>query len=583
MKKILSTLCLSTLALTGIAQTRTARFTDFRYEGRDALPTINKESQYLNPIISGCAPDPSITRKGDDYFLANSSFSYYPGVPIWHSRDLVNWDFAGYALTTDLKLGDGVGLSAGVYAPDIKYNPYNDTFYLVVTAIGSGGNVVVKTKDPYQGWGRAIPIDVPGIDPGFLFEPDGKAYIVNNQDPDGPAEYDGHRAIGLREYDLKTDRIVPGSAIQLIEKGVHPEDKPIWCEGPHLYHIGGTYYLMTAEGGTADNHSEVIYRSDHVKGPYTPCEINPILTQRDLSKDRKNPITAAGHADLFQTPTGEWWSIFLGILPYEYGNNTYCNTGRSTFLLPAEWIVTGKTADGKLLRQPILYPAGKEIPYVVDKTNIEAQGQRDQNTGNVLITDFQTTPVKTKTASTLSPSPIDPLWIQVRTPQAAWYRKSNDGALEIDLRPVSIYSQSNPSYLCRWVKNHRYDVQVTLSKTFQAQSPKDYAGLVIYQDEKNNFTIGRTRSAEGKPVIQLNVTDRGAHSQTIALEDKWKNKDIQFRIAADGTDLRFFFSTDNGKSWTQMGETFNGRILSTEWAGGFTGATVGMYATSQHQ
>ncbi len=552
---------------------QTAQFSDFHYKGSDALPSYNAQSQYLNPILSGCAPDPSITRKGDDYYLANSSFSYYPGVPIWHSRDLVNWDFVGYALDrpSQLHLGDGVGLSAGVYAPDIKYNPYNDTFYLIVTAIGSGGNIVVKTKDPRQGWSEAIEVDVPGIDPGFLFEPDGRAYIVNNQDPDGPAEYDGHRAIGLREYDLENDCIVEGSACQLIEKGVHPEDKPIWCEGPHLYHIGGTYYLMTAEGGTGDWHSEVVYRSNSVRGPYTPCETNPILTQRTLSHDRKNPVTAAGHADLFQTPTGEWWAVFLAILPYEYGNHTYCNTGRSTFLLPAKWVVTGQTDDGKLLRQPIIYPEDQEIPYIVDKANIEAEGLRTDNTGNVEISDFGT---DTKT--------IDPMWIQVRTPQAEWKRVTSQGTLQLDARAVSLYSESNPSYLCRWVKNHSYETQVTLLKDYKPKATTDMAGLVIYQDEKNNFVIGKTCDEKGNTIVALQRADRGQHT-TVASAKVKASAALTLRLQADGADITFSYSTNSGSTWQTLGDTQNGRILSTEWAGGFTGATVGMYVSSQHK
>ncbi len=572
MKKTLLALCLTLAALTAGAQQK-ALFSNFRYEGLDKLPSVNAESQYLNPILSGCAPDPSITRKGDDYYLANSSFSYYPGVPIWHSRDLVNWDFVGYALDrpSQLHLGDGVGLSAGVYAPDIKYNPYNDTFYLVVTAIGSGGNIVVKTKDPRKGWSEAIEIDVPGIDPGFLFEPDGKAYIVNNQDPDGPAEYDGHRAIGLREYDLATDKIVEGSACQLIEKGVHPEDKPIWCEGPHLYHIGSTYYLMTAEGGTGDWHSEVVYRADSLRGPYTPCETNPILTQRTLAKDRPHPVTAAGHADLFETPTGEWWAVFLGILPYEYGEHTYCNTGRSTFLLPAKWVVTGKTTDGKVLRQPIIWEENKLIPYVVDKANIATLGQRSANTGNVCVEDFNATTTA-----------IDPMWIQVRTPQASWYSLTQGGALQLDARPVSLYSESNPSYLCRWIKNHAYKAEVTLQSGFRPKSTSDMAGLVIYQDEKNNYVIGKTVDEKGNTIVALHRTDRGERTLVASARVK-ASAALTLRLQADGADIRFAYSTNGGTSWTSLGDTQNGRILSTEWAGGFTGASVGMYASSQHK
>lgn len=557
------------------SQTSKTVFSDFYYEGQDNLPSYNAETHYLNPILSGCAPDPAITRKGDDYYLANSSFSYFPGVPIWHSRDLVNWDFVGYALDrpSQLHLDDGVRLSAGVYAPDIKYNPYNDTFYLIVTAIGSGGNIVVKTKDPRKGWSEAIQVDVPGIDPGFLFEPGGKAYIVNNQDPDGPAEYDGHRAIGFREYDLSTDKIVEGSAIQLIEKGVHPEDKPIWCEGPHLYHIGGSYYLMTAEGGTGDWHSEVVYHSDSLRGPYTPCKTNPILTQRTLPKDRVNPITAAGHADLFQTPTGEWWAIFLGILPYEYGQHTYCNTGRSTFMLPARWEVTGKDANGKLLYQPMILEETKTIPYVVEKNNLEANGERKNNTGNVIIKDFA--PATGKKAVTNSDEKIDPMWIQVRTPKEKWYKRMSNG-VELSNRPISIYEQKNPSYLCRWIKN--FNFTSTVAVDFTPKSNNDLSGFAIYQDEKNNYVIGKTMNENGKQVITLQKSDKGK-VMTLASVKAKKNKKVYMRIDSKGADINFFYSYD-GKTWQQLSGTQDARILSTEYAGGFTGATIGLYATS---
>lgn len=546
-----------------------ARFADFTYEGQDVLPQYNPQTQFLNPVIPGCAPDPAITRKGDDYYLANSSFSYYPGVPIWHSRDLVNWDFVGYALDrpSQLDLPDGLALSAGVYAPDIKYNPYNDTFYLIVTAIGSkaqgGGNIVVKTKDPRKGWSDPIKVDVPGIDPSFYFSEDGKAYIVNNQDPATPAEYDGHRAIGLREYDLATDKIV-GECTQIINKGVHPEDKPIWVEGPHLYKINGKYYLMSAEGGTGDNHSEVVFVSDKVRGPYKPCKTNPILTQRTLPKDRKNPITAAGHADLFQTQTGDWWAVFLAILPYEYGDKTICNTGRSTMLLPAKWV------NG----QPVIWPEKQEIPYVVNlpKTGQPSVGQK--NNANVKIHDtFEN---------------IDPMWIQLRTPKKPWHRIAQghgflSNSMELEARPISIYEVKNPSYLCRWIKNFNFTSSVSVN--FTPQNEDELAGLVVYQKETNNYVIGKTIK-DGKPVVVLTKAQgkgfRNMEKTEVACAPVGEGT-ITFKIVANGADYSFFYKENEkeGSEFKQLGDIQDGRILSTEIAGGFTGATIGMYATSK--
>ena len=340
---------------------KTALFTKFAYAGRGELEPCDLKKQYRNPIVAGMGPDPAITKKDGDFYLAQSSFSYFPGIPVYHSKDLVNWDFCGYVgnRTTNLKFPSGLDLSAGVFAPDIKYNPYNDTFYLIVTVIGDRGNVVYKTKDPYLGWSEPIPVPVGGIDPSFYFEDDKTAWILNNDDaPDGKAEYSGHRTVRMRKYDLLADKCVPGTERIIINKGVHPEEKPIWCEGPHLYKIDGRYWVMTAEGGTASEHSEVMWVSENVEGPYKPCKINPILTQRDLPGDRPNPVTAAGHADLFQTRDGGWMAVFLGIEPYERGhgergtgNATRPTPGAARSSCPSSGLARGRTASRSSFRR----------------------------------------------------------------------------------------------------------------------------------------------------------------------------------------------------------------------------------------
>lgn len=363
------------------------------------------------------APDPSITRKGNDFYLANSSFAYFPGVPVWHSTDLVNWDFCGYVQSrkSQLDMKSGLGVSDGVYAPDIKYNPHNDTFYMIVSVVGAGGAMLFKTKDPYLGWSEPIRVAVPEIDPGIYFEDAKWAYIVNNDvAPDRKEEYPGHRTIRMRKYDLENDVLVEGYEKILVNKGVHPEQKPIWCEGPHLYKIDGVYYLMTAEGGTSYGHSEVVYRADDIDGPYIPCKINPILTQRDLPFNRESPVCCAGHADLIQTPSGEWMAVFLATRPYHKicgGDNT--PTGRNTYLLPVTWI--GEGAE----RQPLILEKGKSIPLVVDKAPWQIAAENGAKgsllTGNRVFEDkFETLE-------------IDPLWIQLRTPETFWYRSAVGG------------------------------------------------------------------------------------------------------------------------------------------------------------
>ena len=205
---------------------------------------------------------------------------------------------------------DDLRISGGIYAPDIKYNPSNGLFYVITTNVDGGGNFFVTTDNPKKGeWSDPIYLpEVRGIDPSFLFDTDGKAYILNNDAPQGKAEYDGHRAIWIREFDWKNNRTISQQKM-IIDGGIDKSQKPIWIEGPHLYHINNTYYLIAAEGGTGPDHREVAFTSHSPFGPFVPCQTNPILTQRDLPNDRDNPVTCVGHADLVETPEGDRKSV----------------------------------------------------------------------------------------------------------------------------------------------------------------------------------------------------------------------------------------------------------------------------------
>ena len=314
-------------------------FTKVIYEGNDEVYnkyTLEKD-EFFNPILQGCYPDPAITRKGDDYYMVCSSFAMFPGVPIFHSKDLVNWTDLGGVLDdiTEFNPHD-TGISQGVYAPGITYNPHNDTFYMIVTAFSGGlGNIIVKTKDPMKGWGSPIKLDFGGIDPSIFFDEDGKGYIVHNDAPDeGKELYNGHRVIKIWEYDIENDQVIAGTDKIIVDGGVDITEKPIWIEAPHIYKKDGSYYLMCAEGGTGDWHSEVVFKSDSPKGPYIPAPSNPILTQRYFPKERENKVDWAGHADLVQGPDGEYYGVFLAIRPNEENR---VNTGRETFILPVDW------------------------------------------------------------------------------------------------------------------------------------------------------------------------------------------------------------------------------------------------------
>lgn len=263
-----------------------AVFSDFNY--RVVMANSDEvASPDWAPLLPGCYPDPSVVRVGDDYYLVNSSFAFFPGVPIWHSTDLRNWERLGYVLNRreQLDLPDSLRVSGGIYAPDISYNPANETFYMITTLVDNGGTFYVTTTDPKSGqWSDPVWLpEVGGIDPSILFDTDGKAYIVNNDSPEGGALYEGHRAIRIHDFDWESGKVT-GESTEIVNGGVDMSKKPVWVEGPHLYHIGNKYFLMCAEGGTGPDHSEVMFESDNPKGPFKPCKINPILTQRGSTR-----------------------------------------------------------------------------------------------------------------------------------------------------------------------------------------------------------------------------------------------------------------------------------------------------------
>lgn len=343
---ILLSVCMAMFSVTGFSQGAKGKkvkgapvFSQVVYQGNDRVYSENPLSpgEFYNPILQGCYPDPSITRKGDDYFLVCSSFAMFPGVPIFHSKDLVNWTQIGHVLdrTSQLKVHD-TGISAGVYAPAIKYNPNNDTFYMITTQFAGGfGNIIVKSKDPFKGWSDPIKLNFDGIDPSIFFDDNGKAYVVHNDGPKrGEELYNGHRVIKIWEYDVENDQVIPGTDQVIVNGGVDLSKKPIWIEAPHIYKKDGRYYLMCAEGGTGGWHSEVIFVSDNPKGPFIPAPSNPILSQRYLDHNRKNMVDWAGHADLVEGPDGKYYGVFLAIRPNEKGR---VNIGRETFILPVDW------------------------------------------------------------------------------------------------------------------------------------------------------------------------------------------------------------------------------------------------------
>ncbi|QEC45179.1 glycoside hydrolase family 43 protein [Pseudobacter ginsenosidimutans] len=532
-------------------------FTQFTYQGNDRIYRNNplNEGEFYSPILQGCYPDPSITRKGNDYYLINSSFSMVPGVPIFHSKDLVNWKQIGHVLDRPSQLKvEKAGISAGIYAPDIKYNPHNNTFYMITTQIAGGiGNMVVKTQDPAKGWSDPIKLKFDGIDPALFFDDNGKAYVVHNDAPPrGKELYNGHRVIKLWEYDLEKDAVIEGTDRIIVDGGVDISQKPIWIEGPHLYKKNGKYYLMCAEGGTGGWHSEVIFVSDDPKGPFKPAPGNPILTQRYFPRDRTNKVDWAGHADLVEGPDGKYYGVFLAVRPNEKNR---VNTGRETFILPVDWSGEFPVFDNGLvpLRPRTKMPAGV--------TNQAGQNGFLPN-GNFTYTDD------------LSISPLNYRWIGVRGARENFISTSKEG-VKITPLPVTIKATEPTSTL--FCRQQHASFEATVKIRYDPQTEKDLAGIVCYQKETFNYVFGITRKGNDLYVV-LERTGNGK-STILGSEKIAPGNGIRLRVAAEGDDYTFSFAAE-GQPFKNIGGTVSGDILSTDVAGGFTGALIGLYATS---
>jgi len=511
--------------------------------------------KFTNPILAGFYPDPSITKVGSDYYLVNSTFSYFPGIPVFHSKDLKNWKQIGNVIERNSQmtfLGDGT--SRGLFAPSINY--HNGTFYMTCTNIDKGGNFVMTAKNPAGPWSDPVWLrEVRGIDPSLFFDQD-KAYIVYNSDaPDNKPLYSGHRTIRTYEFDPATLK-VKGEEHLLVNGGVDISKKPVWIEGPHIFKRGDWYYICAAEGGTSVNHSQVVLRSRSATGPYVPYEKNPILTQRDLDPNRPNPITSTGHAELVEGPDGKTYAIFLAVRPYE-GN--FYNTGRETFIAPVKW------TDG----WPVINPDFKEVQYQYEANfkEVKQKGTPPQS-GNF---SYRTTFDKV----------LDPSLLFLRKNDSSWYKLDKKNGLTMKLKPETCMEKGNPAFLGK--RQQHMFCSASTSLHFLPKSENEKAGFMIFQGEFNFYFMCKSVK-ENKDVIQLFKGDQAKKQMVLITELPLpeSSADLQLAIEAKGGLYDFKYRQGNG-DWLILKKDVDGKYLSTQAAGGFIGSLFALYATSSGQ
>jgi alpha-N-arabinofuranosidase len=533
------------------------RFHWFEYRGHDAafaqpLPP----GHYRNPVLAGFYPDPSVTRAGDRFYLVNSSFAYFPGLPVSESRDLVHWKPVGNVIDRPAQMDfDGQRVSRGLFAASIAF--HDGTFYVVGTEVDGGGNFLATAKDPAGPWsGPTWLHGVDGIDPSLFFDDDGTAYLLNNGPPQGPPLYEGHRAIWMQRFDLARRQPV-GPRKVLLNGGVDLSKHPIWIEGPHLYKRDGWYYLSCAEGGTSLNHSQVVLRSRSPWGPYQPYAHDPILTQRDLPAGRAGPVINAGHADLVEGPDGRWWALFLASRAY---GGVHFNTGRETWLLPVRW------QDG----WPVILDYGRAIPRIAPSPSF-ARNDASQApmSGNFSWRDDFDQPA------------LDRAWIYLRAPKQPWADlHARPGTLTIHPLPEGLDSLHNPSFLARRQQHLAFDASTALEVPAR---PGTAAGLAAFQNETHWYFLGVHRV--GARVELFLRKDAGGKPTTVARA--WiepgrikPGATLKLKIAGDGGTYSFAWDAD-GKGWRWLRRGDDATILSTDVAGGFVGTVLGPYARTE--
>lgn len=486
-----------------------------------------------NPIQRGFYPDPSICRAGNEYFMVHSTFVYAPGIPVFKSSNLRDWVQIGHVLERKEQLClEGSKVSEGIYAPAIRY--FEGEFYVIVTNVSGGGNFYVTAKYPEGPWSDPVFLkDAPGIDPSLFFE-NGKCYYIGQKAKEHAAYY-GDCEIWIQELDLKEKRLVkePESIFDGSMKHT------IWAEGPHLYHKGDYYYLLLAEGGTEYNHSVTIARSRFLYGPYESCPHNPILTHRHLG--HTYPIQNAGHGDLIETSDGQWFMVMLATRPL----NGCAELGRETFLAEVVWEEDW----------PVVNP---RIGRLLDTQEILAFHEENE------IVSINKRDIKW----TL---PLDMRCLGLRGNPSSIPLKLEEGKLYLPFRPGTMEDLNVPAYIGTRLLSRTFDIEVTLETEPEG---KEEAGLLYFYDESHYIKIVIQNIGSSYEAVVIKRTSKG--------ETEEGRKGVTGKIHKlhlQGKNQMLFAEADHNC----LTASLDLKELCSEKAGGFTGCTIGIYASSKHE
>ncbi len=527
-----------------------------------------KQIQVNNPILSGFYPDPSIVRVGQDYYLVNSTFAYFPGVPLFHSTDLIHWEQIANILTTKEQLDLTASRhSGGIYAPTIRH--HNGVFYMITTNVSHGGNFIVTATNPQGPWSAPHYLNgADGIDPSLFFDEDGRCYYCGTKGRREGAAFFGDNEIYVQELNLSAMELI-GQSYAIWHGALSGVE---WAEGPHLYKKDGWYYLMIAEGGTGLNHAITMARSRSITERFDGCKRNPIFTHRHLGKHYWTINT--GHADLVETQEGDWFMVLLASRPC----NGYCLLGRETFIAPIQWedgwpVVSPGVG---LLEQSVL------IPWNKDKQGGSILKEAVYSTERIADTYQITSGNKSaQSANGYSPScrelkehfsrkKLPPYFMYLRNPKEAYYKMGGKEGLRLYASSVKLNSEDSPTALFVRQTDINYCLDTKVTATLTNESSE--AGIILMQNNHYHYRFCFRKST--LPTITLIACEAG--NEKIIIEKILPRIPEYLRVIERGLHLSFYYSYQ-GKNYEKLLSNVDASLLSTERAGGFVGTCLGLY------
>jgi xylan 1,4-beta-xylosidase len=488
-----------------------------------------------NPVIPGFHPDPSWCRVDEDYWLVTSSFEWFPGVPIFHSRDLVHWRLVGNVLDRPKQLPlAGIGHSGGIWAPTLRW--HQGRFYLITTVVGGGGNLLVTATDPAGPWSDPLWIDANGYDPSLFFDDNGSCFYTK-----AGSDVDGNHGIVQCRIEVATGRLLePFRRIWTGSGG-------FGVEGPHLYHIGEWYFLLCAEGATHVGHMVTIARSRSPFGPFVSHANNPILSHRN---DLGRTILATGHGDMLQAHDGSWWMVCLGIRSHGSLCMAMHLLGRETCLTPVTW-----TDD-----QWPLVNGGQGVPETV--TSPLADRPWDESA----------------TRDDFDHPVLAPYWTFLRNPQPSAYSLSErPGHLRLRGMTPSLETTLSPAMVVRRQEHRDCRIRVKFSCILTAIG--DEVGLTVFLNGAHHQDFGVVLRADGR---YLQLRRRADDLDLVSAEMPIDDGTVLLEAWCNPWAIGYFMAPSDRDSqreptWQRLAKAST-KTLTTEFGGGFTGLMLGVYA-----